>query len=49
MMEIGDKKGINIKVKILVSKEKPSAVYSIETFTFDHIINMFNGTIAFEK
>lgn len=49
MMEIGDKKGINIKVKILVSKENPSAVYSIETSSSAHIINAFTGTIVLGK
>jgi len=49
MMEIGDKKGINIKVKILVSKEKSSCTYSIETSRSEHIINMFTGTMVFEK
>ena len=51
IMEIGDKKdkGISIKIKILVNKEKASAAYSIETSSSDHIINMFTGTIVFEK
>jgi hypothetical protein len=51
MMEIGDKKDndINIKIKILVDKEKSSAAYSIETSGSEHVISFFTGTVVFEQ